>query len=72
MSWLGGLYNFPIVDFKKLSIFRENLSNWVVKYEAGSKRNEGAVNVYRVWVSREVHGVDSQIREMSLNPIDSG
>jgi hypothetical protein len=72
MSRLGGFNDFPIVDLEEFFVFWEDLSNRIVEYQTRPERDKGAVNVNRVWVSRKVHGMYSKIREVPLNPINSG
>ena len=66
---LGGVDDLPVVGLEDRALLLGQLALRVVDDQAGAQRHEGRVDVDRVGVAREVHGVHAVLGVVALEPV---
>ena len=69
---LGGLDDLPVVGLEDRALLLGQLALRVVDDQAGAQRHEGRVDVDRVGVAGEVHGVHAVLGVVALEPVHGG
>ena len=71
MRWLRRIDDFPIILFKHLALLIGQASLRVVKDQTGPQRCKSRVDMNWIGIAREVYSVNTVIRVVSANPLDT-
>merc|ERR1711953_1231945 len=63
--------DFPSVSFEDFTLFFRQPAVGVIYAEPWPQRHKCGIDVDRVLVPREVHGMDAMVREVATNPLDA-